>query len=187
MSELIGEVVAVYVGDRPDVLKSARDSIEFNLEGIVGDRHAGFTKKAGVRDKKPIPKGAMVRNWRQWSAVSIEEMNIIAQNLGVEELDSGLIGANFALSGIERFSQLPRGSMLWFPQDAILVVEETNEPCTTAGEGIQTAYAEIKPEDFPKAAIGIRGLVGIVHRSGTVRAGDIVRVQVYQPKSYFIT
>ena len=54
--------------------------LEFDLEGIMGDKHRGFTKDSDVRDK-PLPKKVLVQNWRQWSGVSQEELAVVAKRL----------------------------------------------------------------------------------------------------------
>lgn len=154
-----------------------------NLEGIQGDRHAGFTKKADVRDK-PIPKGTIIRNWRQWSAVSKEELTEIAEKLSLPHITAEQLYANICFSGIPDFTKLPRGSRIIFPSDLILSVEEDNEPCMTPARAIQRTYQDFNPSQFMKAAWGLRGLVGVIHYPGSMRVGDDVTVEVAQPRTY---
>lgn len=178
-------VESLYVGKKTVLEKFSQDSIEVILAGIVGDSHSGFTKPADSRNPE-YPRGTEMRNDRQWSAVSLEELNIIAQSMGVPKIDAGWIGANLSLSGIPNLTRLPKGTKLIFPKDAVLLVEAENLPCVGPGKVIASKYPElgIKPNSFPKAAMGKRGLVGVVERLGTITLRDVVLVKVYEPTIY---
>ncbi len=189
--ELRIKVEAVYVGDSSySLIKTFIDQIEVNFEGIVGDKHGGLTKKADSRDRElygnKIIRGQMVRNWRQWSGLETSEMARVARNLGIESFDPALLGPNVLFSGIEGFTQLPKGSTIWFPQDAVFYIEGENLPCIGPGEQIAKQHPEINPSRFVKAAIGLRGLVGTVYRPGVIKPGDLAIVHLYQPRSYSI-
>ncbi len=160
------------------VLKTSRRQIIVELDGIVGDRHRGFTKAADARDTG-IARGTVVRNWRQWSAVSVEELKTIADRLGIETLEPTLLGANIAFSGMPGFTQISRGSKFWFPGGAVLVVEAENAPCIGPGKEIANVFPQVRASDFPKIAQHLRGLVGVVHKSGEIRVSDLVRVELF--------
>lgn len=185
MITLQGQVHALYLGDSKSLEKTPCDSLEFALEGIVGDKHAGFTKKADARNPE-YKRGTMMRNDRQWSAVTPDEMAEAARLMGVDTIDPAWVGANLAFKGIQNFTQLPKGTKLIFPSGAVLVVEAENDPCVGPGRVIVAKYPNLKlsPNRFPKAAIHKRGLVGVVERAGVVRAGDPVTVQVYEAERY---
>lgn len=172
--ENLGHVELLFAGKGNAVQKQAVLLLELSLHGIIGDRHAGELKKADGRDKGII-RGTLIRNWRQWSAVSFEEINVIAENLQVENLDPALLGPNLVISGIENFTQLPVGTLLEFPE-AILLVERENDPCTKAGKVVQSTYNGVTEHSFVKAAWHRRGLVGTVKQAGLIRAGDPIRV-----------
>ena len=178
-------VSSLYTGQRPILEKFPKDSIEVTLAGIVGDSHLGFTKPADSRNPE-YKRGSEMRNDRQWSAVSTEELSQIAKSMGVQTIDPGWIGANISLSGIENLTQLPKGTKLIFPKDAALLVEAENLPCIGPGKVIASKYPDLNlnPSSFPKAAIGKRGLVGVVERAGIITLRDIVLVKVYEPKAY---
>ncbi len=173
-----GTVEALYSGNASRVIKQSKVLLEVSLEGVVGDRHAGTMKKADGRDKG-IVRGTLIRNWRQWSAVSVEELNDIASNLAIETLDASLLGPNLVISGIENFTALPKGTLLKFPE-ATLLVEAENDPCTKAGKTIKSVLTQIEPHQFVKAAMHKRGLVGVVDEPGLIRIGD--PVEVMEPK-----
>ena len=178
-------IESLYIGKKAVLEKLPQDSIEVTLTGIVSDSHSGFTKPADSRNHE-YPRGSEMRNDRQWSAVSPEELSIIAQLMGVPKIDPGWIGANLSLSGIPNLTNLPKGTKLIFPKDAVLLVEAENLPCVGPGKVIASKYPElgIKPSAFPKAAIGKRGLVGVVERQGTIMLKDVVLVKVYEPIIY---
>ncbi len=162
-----------------------RPVLRCDLEGIIADGHHGFTKKADVRDK-PIPKGKIIRNWRQWSAVSKEELAEIAEKLSITRVTPEQLFANICFSGIPDFTKLPRGSRIIFPSDLILSVEEDNEPCMTPAREIAKTNSNFNPSHFMRAAWGLRGLVGVVHYPGSMLQGDKVQVETAAPKTYSI-
>jgi MOSC domain-containing protein YiiM len=148
--------------DAPDsFVTRPLESVELTLEGLPGDRHSGLTMKAGVRQKHH-PRGAEIRNARQLSIVSVEELREL-------NVDWRRLGANLVLEGVERLSKLPPSTRLVFPSGATLAVDAENLPCRKAGREVGVA-------DFAKAALGRRGLVGWVERAGVVQVGDAVAV-----------
>jgi hypothetical protein len=110
MTEITGSVVSVYVGPAGTLEKRARDSIELELDGIVGDRHRGLTRQTWEGDKQI--EGTWRRNERMWSAVSVEELASIEQAMNLAEpLEASSLGANLCLQGIPNLSQLARGTV----------------------------------------------------------------------------
>lgn len=183
--ELQGQVQALYLGDAKGLEKTACTTLEFTLEGIVGDKHAGFTKKADARNPE-YKRRTLMRNDRQWSAVAPDELAEAARLMGVDTIEAGWVGANLAFTGIPDFTLLPKGTRLIFPSGAVLVVEAENMPCTGPGRVIATKYPNLNlaANRFPKAAMHKRGLVGVIERAGIVRVGDAVTVQVYEAAEY---
>lgn len=188
MIKLEAVVQSLYIGDDPaSLVTTPRQFIGVDLPGIIGDKHAGYTRRADSRNKE-YPRGAEIRNWRQWSAVSTEELAAIAQNMEVPRIDPAWIGANICLAGIPNFTHLPKGSLFVFTQGAVLAVEEENLPCIHPGKVIATQFRDlnINPSLFIRASIHLRGLVGVVNRPGIISVGDRVQVNVYEPRSYSI-
>ena len=183
--ELQGHVQALYRGDAKGVEKTPCDTLTFTLEGITGDKHAGFTKKADARNPE-YKRGTMMRNDRQWSAVAPDELAEAARLMGIDCIDPAWVGANLAFTDIPNFTLLPKGTKLVFPSGALLVVEAENMPCVLPGRVIASKYPDLKlsPNRFPKAAMHKRGLVGIIERAGLVHVGDLVTVQVYETAIY---
>ena len=183
--ELRGRVESVHAGGLLHLSKEEQESVFVHLDGFEGDKHRGFTRKADSRNRS-YPRGTEMRNDRMWSGVSMEELRIIDQAMGIRGLAAATLGANICVSGIPRFSDLSKGSKLLFPHGAVLVVEGYNEPCTQAGEEIVRVHSgeHVKPNHFPKAAKSTRGVVGVVERPGNICKGDIVTVIVHDPERY---
>lgn len=188
MKQLNARVVSVHSGDNDDLSKDECASIRVELDGIVGDRHRSFERRAWAGDKQPA--GTVRRNERQWSAVSVEELAAIGASMRLNEpLTASRLGANLCLSGIPEMSRLPKGTVLKFPSGAELIVEEYNPPCHDMGKRIAAEYTARDGRApastaFSKAATLLRGIVGVVEVAGTIRAGDEVRVEIYEPPAW---
>jgi len=178
---LHGHVTNLYVGEGSGVRKEPVPLLQIDETGIIGDKHAGLKKKADGRDKG-IKRGTMIRNWRQWSAVSLEELDRIAHNLGVPSIDAAQLGANLCFDGIPQLTQCPVGALLRFA-DAILLVEAENDPCTLAGKSLKENYPDLSPNKFVKAALHLRGIVGTVYKPGIIRVGESVEIVLPEDQS----
>lgn len=164
--------------------------------GIKGDNHSG-RRLSDVREKDlnafGIPKRTEIVNFREFSAISVEEMIDVAKAMDIESIPHGLLGENILVSGIPNFTMLPIGTKLFFknknvPQTAVLIVSGENTPCRVPGDAIQQAYPQQEKlaTQFIKHAIGKRGVVGNVFCSGRITKGDeiiavIPRQYIYQP------
>ncbi len=175
---LIAKVEALCIKDKATKFPTGgRSSVEVTLEGFVGDVHYGFSRKADSRDTGVI-RGTPVRNWRQWSAVSVEELQVIASTMSIKELQPWLLAANVMLSGVADFTALPRGTELVFDGGTILTVECENAPCTLPGKEIAAKHEGKTPPEFIRAALHMRGLVGVVYRAGVISVGETVKVEL---------
>jgi MOSC domain-containing protein YiiM len=184
MKQLNGTVVSVHSGKNEDLSKQALESIEVDFEGIAGDAHRGISRTAFSGEREP--KGTILRNDRQWSGVSVEELAVISEQLELTEtLRPDTLGANICVQGIPDFSLLPRGTRLVFPSGAALIIEEYNPACSEMGEQVVAKYqthssAPLTPKQWLKPAHGRRGVVGMVDVAGTLSAGDKILVQVFE-------
>jgi MOSC domain-containing protein YiiM len=174
------QVDAVMIAEQVGTALSRRlDKVRVEMDGFAGDRHAGPTRPAGSRDKH-VPRGTPVRNDRQVSVVSLEEMSLIAAAMEVARVDPAWLGANLAVSSYPELSHLPPGTELIFEDGAQLVVEDQNRPCTSPGELIQAAYPD-QPglaTAFPKVAYEWRGLLASVVHGGEISVGDRVEIRI---------
>jgi len=158
------QVKALGIADDPGTFVTRPlDEIALTLAGIEGDRHFGLTKNAGVREKQH-PPGVEIRNMRQLSLVSVEELALISPDVAWQKL-----GANLVLEGRAALTQLPPSSRLVFPSGACITVDSENAPCSKPAR-------ELGQPHFVKAAHRRRGLVGWVERAGMVRVGDVVAI-----------
>lgn len=179
-----GRVAGVYAATGKDFVTSPRDVLTLTYEGIPGDVHSGLTRKSGVREPW-YPRGTPMRNERQLSILSSEEMAGVAATLGIDELRPEWIGGNLLITGVGELSLLPPRSILMFESGAAVRIDGDNGPCRTAGRSIA---GEIGRSDlefaFVKAAKHKRGLVGWVECEGSVSPGDAVRIRVWEHTLY---
>ena len=162
-------VKALGIADTPGAFVTrAVDAVTLTLGGIEGDRHFGLTAKAGVRERHQ-PKGVEIRNARQLSIVSVEELADIARALAAPVVEWQRLGANLLLEGRAALTRLAPSSRLVFPSGATVAVDTENAPCSKPAR-------ELGQPHFVKAARHLRGLVGWVERVGVVRVGDAVAI-----------
>lgn len=181
MSELLskapfmGRVKTLLVNPRRDsgLEKSAVPSIRLTFAGIEGDCHGGLTRQSDVRMRKQFADGTAVRNARQVSILSAEELGDIARAMGVPEVRPDWVGANLVTGGIPDLTLLPPSTRLQFPSGATIVVDIENLPCRYPAEVIAKHYPE-PSLGFVEAAKHKRGLVGWVEREGIVGTGDAI-------------
>lgn len=188
MKTLSGKVVSVHSGSNDDLSKEEHPSIQVELDGVVGDRHRSYVRKTWAGDKQP--EGTTRRNERQWSAVSIEELDDIAREMNITgPLTATSLGANLCLQGIPELSRLPKGTLLKFPSGAELIVEEYNPPCKDmseiqAGKHTQNSGDKVSLTAFSVASKLSRGVVGVVEATGVINAGDSVTVEIYETPAW---
>ncbi|EAR52330.1 MOSC domain protein [Oceanicola granulosus HTCC2516] len=145
--------------------------------GYEGDCHAGLTRPSCSRVLSQHPRGTEIRNARQLSVVSAEELAEIAEALGLEAVDPTWLGASVVLSGIPDLTHLPPSSRLQAEDGATLVVDMLNGPCQFPAMTIE----EARPghgKRFKAAAEGRRGVVAWVEREGVLKVGGQMRLHL---------
>jgi hypothetical protein len=157
----------------------AQSTVEVTLEGFVGDKHAGMTARATTRTPH-YPLNAVIRNSRQLSIVSPDDLAMVANRLAIARILPEWFGANLSIDRIPRLTSLPPATRLYFPNDAVLVVEGENLPCAFPGKVLEQQYPAIRglASRFPKAAFHHRGVVAWVERAGMISQSDEVVIQV---------
>lgn len=178
----------VYLGvvlDRKVTLCSdPRDSVEAGFEGFAGECHGGLTRPSCSRVMAIHPKrGTTIRNTRQLSILSEEELGEIAAAMDLPRLAPEWVGANVVLRGIPALSTLPPASRLVFEGGAVLTIDIENGPCRHPGDVIEALHPG-RGTAFPKAAKGRRGLVGWVERPGTLALGETCALHIPVPRRY---
>ncbi len=190
MKELVAKVVSVHSGDNDDRSKEEHESIRVELDGIVGDRHRSYVRDTWKGDKQPV--GTKRRNERQWSAVSVEELQDITEAMDLKKpLTAESLGANLCIEGIRQLSRLPKGTLLRFTSGAELIVEEYNPPCGNmskilAGLHKTRSGRPVSDTAFSKAAKLKRGIVGVVEAAGRIHAGDEVTILLYETPAWLL-
>lgn len=164
--------------DAGSLVTTVRPEIEVDFEGVIGDRHRGYTRAADARVPH-YPRGTPIRNTRQLSLVSVEELRDIATAMQLPAVTGAWLGANLVIAGIPHLTRIPVGSRVFFPSGAALAVEGENLPCTGPGKVIAAQHPDRDglAGQFPKAALHLRGLVAWVERPGIIRAGDPVEIR----------
>jgi len=181
---LSGKVASLHMGNNEDLSKQSSVSLQAEIGGFAGDKHQGPVRETWEGEWQPA--GTIRRNERQWSAVSVEELAHITERLELTEpLSPETLGANLCIEGIPEFSLLPKGTTLWFPSGAVLLVEEYNPPCGDMGAQIAAKYTSNSSEPLTdkkwlRPAAGRRGLVGVIDVAGEIHVGDEVEVRVYE-------
>lgn len=163
------------VGEGDSLVSKPLERTTLTFEGLPGDRHGGFVIPANAHQGW-FPRGTRIRNTRQLSVVSREELKAIATTLEVPQVKFEWLGANLCLEGLDRLTHLEAGTRLVFPSGATLAIDAENLACKLPGKVIQTEYPD-KPElakAFVVAAKEKRGLVGWVEREGEIAVGDTV-------------
>ena len=160
--------------------------LTLDLAGIVGEMHAGATRRAGPREPW-LPRGTVMRNDRQVTALGAGDLARIVEALSLAELAPEWLGANLLIDGIDDFSRIPAGSRLAFGGNgsgqgrfdggAVLRVEGYNTPCRRAGRAVARACGRPEIEfAFVRGAAGLRGVTLSVDISGAILTGDPVVV-----------
>lgn len=163
--------------------KQAVQQIKLLFSGIEGDCHGGLTRKSDVRLIKQFKRGTTVKNARQVSILSREELSDVAQTMGIPEVKPEWVGANLITSGIPDLTLLPPSTRLQFPSGAMIVIDIENVPCRYPAAVINKHYPE-PVKGFVAAARNKRGLVGWVEAEGDVRTGDAITLWLPPQRIY---
>ncbi len=181
MSELLskapfaGRVETLLVNPKREtgLEKSRVPSIRLLFAGIDGDCHGGLTRASDVRMVKQFKRGTEVRNTRQVSILSVEELADIARAMKLPEVKPEWVGANMVTRGIADLTLLPPSTRLQFPSGATIAIDIENLPCRYPAEVIAKHYPK-SATSFVKAATHKRGVVGWVEREGVVKTSDTI-------------
>lgn len=170
-------VKSTLVGSDPETLLTTRhDSITLTFEGVAGDIHAGYTRAADSRTPW-YPRGTQIRNDRQVSLVSLEELAEVAAIMKISEIKPEWLGANIMVSGIPNLSLLAWKTRLVFSSGAVLSNLRENNPCPGPAKLIALAYDQPELASlFSKAAMHLRGIVATVELPGIINLGDEIQV-----------
>ena len=179
--KLLAKVVGLYAAPSDHFETRARNQLELTFDGIAGDFHNGPTRRSGGREPW-YPRGTEMRNERQISIIAPDEMRIVADKMGLDEIRPEWIGANLLVEGVPMLSMLPSGTKLFFKGGVTLKVDGQNAPCSVAGRAIAENAGMSNHADgallFPKSAQRLRGLVAWVEKPGRVTVGEDISVRI---------
>ena len=185
LKSLVARVAAILLNSTPDEDLSTRriESVAVNYAGLEGESHSGLVRASCSRVRHQYPQGTEIRNTRQISIVSVEELALIAETMGIDGLQPEWLGANLLLSGIPNFSQIPPSTRMIFDGGAALVVDLENSPCKYPGEIIERHRPGFG-DRFARAAVGKRGVTAWVEREGRISNGDSIRLFIPPQRIY---
>lgn len=171
--KLSGRVAGLYAAEGKDFVSAPVEALDVTFEGIVGDVHAGATRKSGGREPW-YKRGTEMRNERQLSLLAPDELAAAAEALGIPEIRPEWIGGNLLVEGIANLTHLPARTLLFFDGGVTVKIDGDNAPCRLAGRSIASHFegrGDIEM-GFPKAAKNRRGLVGWIEKPGRIRVGE---------------
>jgi hypothetical protein len=171
----------VWLGLVPDRAKqltsTPADRLDLTFSGPLGEDHGGATRPSCSRVAGLYRRGTTIRNTRQLSVLSAEDLALIAADMGLSSLDPALVGASMVVTGLVDFSHVPPGARLLADSGACLVVDMENRPCTLPARPIEDMHPGFGAR-FRSAAQGRRGVTAWVETEGVLARGDRLRLFV---------
>lgn len=171
----------IWIGRVRDSGKTLRaeplEKAGLTFDGIAGECHGGLTRPACVRTRAQYPQGTEIRNVRQLSVLSAEDLAAIAADMGLQKIDPAWVGASMIIEGIPDFTHVPPSSRLQMPSGASITVDMENRPCVLPGREIEKDHAGFGA-GFKPAAKARRGVTAWVEREGPIALGDTVQLHI---------
>lgn len=183
-TEFIGEIT--WLGSVPaggGISATAVTALDLTFDGVPGERHEGSLRSSCVRMRNLYPEGAEIRNVRQLTVLSDEELSLIAADMGLDRLDPATLGATVVLRGIPDFTFVPPGSRLQAVSGATITVDLENRPCVFPGREIDKQHAGFGPK-FKPAAKNRRGVTAWVECPGALHLGSKLRLFVPDQRAW---
>jgi hypothetical protein len=163
--------------------KASTGSIWLSLAGPEGDCHTGLTRKSDSRTLQLYKRNIDIRNVRQITILSEEELRDIAALTDVPEIKPEWFGANIVTRGIPDLTLLPPSTRLQFPSGATLVADMENMPCRQIADVVAKHYPEAE-FTLIKAATHKRGITAWVEREGDVKVDDSISLFIPPQRLY---
>ena len=156
---------------------TAVSDMALRFGGVAGEAHGGLTRPSCSRVLAQHPRNTPIANVRQLSVLSAEDLQDIADRMGLPALQPEWLGASMVVAGLPDFTRLPPSSRLQAPSGATLVVDMENRPCSLPARPIEAQHPGFGAA-FKAAARGRRGVTMWVEREGTVALGDTLRLHI---------
>jgi MOSC domain-containing protein YiiM len=163
-------VVAVSASPSHRFSKERRAAVRL-LEGlgVEGDSHAGTT----VQHLSRVRRDPTQPNLRQVHLLASELLEELT-GLGYD-VPPGAMGENVTTSGVDLLG-LPVGTVLRLGADAEVEITGLRNPCVQIDRFSPGLLAEVVGRDEAGEVVRRAGVMGVVRRSGEVRAGDPLHV-----------
>lgn len=151
-------------------------TLDLTFAGPKGEAHAGLTRQSCSRVAALYSRGTTIRNTRQLSILSAEELELVARDMRLAAtLDPALVGASLVLRGVPDLTHLPPSTRMLAPSGACLVVDMENRSCTLPARPIEREHPG-HGSGFKQAAQGRRGVTAWVEAEGAIHLGDQLRL-----------
>jgi hypothetical protein len=184
-TEFFGEIV--WLGRVIDmgagIQSTAIPNIAVTLDGPDGEAHGGLTRPSCSRVLSQYPRGTTIRNVRQMSIVSAEELDIIANKIGLPHIDPAWLGASMVVRGIPDFSHVPPSSRLQAEDLTTLLIDMQNRHCHLPAKVI-SSVSETAAKSFKTAAKGRRGVTAWVEHPGHLAVGNQLRLHIPDQRAW---
>jgi MOSC domain-containing protein YiiM len=163
-------VVAVSASPVHEFSKEPREAVRL-IEGlgVEGASHAGTT----VQHLSRVRRDATQPNLRQVHLIAAELLEELV-GLGYD-VPPGAMGENVTTSGVDLLA-LPTGTLLWLGADAEVEVTGLRNPCAQIDRYSPGLLGQVLGRDEAGEVVRRAGVMGVVRRSGLVRAGDPLHV-----------
>lgn len=161
-----------------DLTSASVAQMELTFAGYDAEFHAGLSRPSCSRVIQQYERDTPIKNARQLSIVSKEELALIAADMGLQELEPRLIGASLMIEGIPDWSHVPPSSRLIAENDGPgLVIDMENRPCHLPAPFIGAENPGLG-KSFKANAKGRRGVTAAVEKEGVLTLGARLRLHI---------
>lgn len=142
--------------------------------GVAGDAHSGAT----VQHLSRVRRDPTEPNLRQVHLIHAELLDeLVGKGYDVSP---GLLGENLTTRGVDLLD-LPTGTRLRLGGQAVIMVTGLRNPCHQIDDCRAGVLKQVLGRDASGAVVRRAGVMAVVTRGGTVRAGDPVTLESPEP------
>ena len=146
-------------------------------QGVEGDAHCGAT----VKHRSRVARDPAQPNLRQVHLIHVELFEeLAAKGFAVA---AGDLGENMTTSGIELLT-LPVDTVLFLGDAAVVKLTGLRNPCAQLDHFLPGLMSAVLDRTADGALLRKAGVMGIVIKGGTVRAGDSIAVSLPSAPHY---
>jgi len=178
-TNIVAEIT--WLGLVPDrersIVSESQQEVVAQFSGFRGESHSGLTRPSCSRVSAQYPVGTEIKNTRQLSILSAEELDVVAAEMKIGKLDPTLIGASMIVSGVPNFTLVPPSSRLIAENGTSLTIDLENGPCHLPVKVIENAHPDAGAL-FKTAAKARRGVTAWVEREGSFCVGDKLTLHI---------